>query len=77
MLFILLAKELITTLVQLVIKSWTLTGSLLQNRCRFFVERIISSVGKMKVGRKCLGLKVPRLYDFHQKLVDTFLSIGT
>lgn len=76
LLLILLAKKLIATLVRLVVKSCTLKGSLLQNRCVFSSERIISSVGKMKLTKKCLVLKVPRLYGFHHKLLDAIVSIS-
>lgn len=76
LLFILLAKELITTLVQLVFKSCTLSKAVCCKIDFLSSERTVSSVEKMKVARKWLFLKDPGLYRFQHKQVDAFVSVG-
>lgn len=77
LLCILLAKELIVTLVQLVFKNCSLLKAVC---CKidlfFFFHLRISSVEKTKVARKCPFLKDPGLYRFPHKLVDALVSVG-
>lgn len=77
LLFILLARELITTLVQLIFKCCTLSKAVC---CKIFFflssERTISFVEETKVARKCLFLKDPGLYGFQNKLIDAFVSLA-
>lgn len=75
LLCILLAKELIVTLVQLVFKNCSLLKAVC---CKidFFFHLRISSVEKTKVARKCPFLKDPGLYHFQHKLVDALVSVG-